>query len=63
MQVRESAQSLLLERIWHRSQGKGGPNEAPPHTRRWPNPLSPLNFEPQAFPQVGTIVPIVRVRV
>ena len=25
MRVRESAQFLLLERSWHRSQGKGGP--------------------------------------
>ena len=31
MQVRESAQSQLLERIWHRSWGKGGANEAPSH--------------------------------
>ena len=29
MRVRVSAQFLLLERSWHRSQGKGGPNEAP----------------------------------
>ena len=27
MRVRVSAQFLLLERSWHRSQGKGGPNE------------------------------------
>jgi hypothetical protein len=29
MRVRVSAQFLLLERSWHRSQGKGGPNERP----------------------------------
>jgi len=29
MRVRVSAQFLLLERSWHRSQGKGGPNEVP----------------------------------
>ena len=27
--MRVSAQFLLLERSWHRSQGKGGPNEVP----------------------------------
>jgi hypothetical protein len=32
MRVRESAQFLLLERSWHRSQGKGGPNECPERT-------------------------------
>jgi hypothetical protein len=29
MRVCVSAQFLLLERSWHRSQGKGGPNERP----------------------------------
>jgi hypothetical protein len=29
MRVRVSAQFILLERSWHRSQGKGGPNERP----------------------------------
>jgi len=37
----QSAQSLLLERSWHRSQGKGGPNEGPPQTYPRPNLLSP----------------------
>ena len=39
MRVRVSAQFLLLERSWHRSQGKGGPNERP----RTPAP-GPITF-------------------
>ena len=66
-----SAQSLLLERIWHRSQGKGGPNEAPPHTHPCPNPLSPPadwitapRFASRTITltdktQVGMLVPVV----
>ena len=37
--MRVSAQFLLLERSWHRSQGKGGPNERP----RTPAP-GPITF-------------------
>ena len=95
MQVRESAQSLLLERIWHRSWGKGGPMQVreaynpfswkgygiglgangdqirPPHTRPWPNPLSPpaVGITAPRFAsrtitltdktQVGMLVPVV----
>ena len=39
MRVRVSAQFLLLERSWHRSQGKEGPNERP----RTPAP-GPITF-------------------